>query len=101
MIKQSTKKNSNLRKMITLSLMKLKYDELELKLKTTEEHYKALIIKLERENAVLKQNNEFLEIQVKDLTAQMEEQRKNHENIIATLESKTFSMVGHEEFQKK
>lgn len=84
-----------------LSLLKIKNDELELQTKTNEENLKNQIIKLERENAVLRQNNEFLEIKVKDLSLGMEEQKKNHENIISSLESKTFSMVGHEEFQKK
>lgn len=81
--------------------MKIKQDEMELKYKTNEESLKNQLIKAEKEIAVLKQNNEFLDIQVKDLNTQLDEQKRNHENIIATLESKTFSMVGHEEFQKK
>lgn len=83
------------------NLLKIKLEEMELKNKTLDDTYKNHIGKLEREYAILKQNNEFLEIQAKELTNQMEEQRKNHENVIATLESKTFSMVGHDEFQKK
>jgi len=84
-----------------ISYMKLQQDELELKRKTVEENLKFQLQKAEKEHAILKQTNEFLEIQVKDLNSQMEEQRKNHDNIISALETKTFSMVGHEEFQKK
>ncbi len=83
------------------NLLKIKYEEAELKLKVSEEGLKNQINKLEREGAILKQNNEFLEIQNKDLTTQIEDQKKAHENIISKLESKTFSMVGHDEFQKK
>lgn len=82
------------------NLLKIKLEENELKFKVSEESLKTQANKLERELAILKQNNEFLEIQNKDLLNQMEEQKKAHEKIIATLESKTFSMVGHEEFQK-
>lgn len=82
-------------------ILKIKYEELEIKNKTLDDTYKNQITKIEREYAILKQNNEFLEIQAKELSNQLEEQRKNHENVIAALESKTFSMVGHDEFQKK
>jgi hypothetical protein len=82
-------------------MLKIKLEEIEIKNKTLDDTCKNQISKLEREYAILKQNNEFLEIQAKELTNQMEEQRKNHENVIAALESKTFSMVGHDEFQKK
>lgn len=83
------------------NMLKIKLEELELKNKTLDDTFKNQTGKLEREYAILKQNNEFLEIQARELTNQMEEQRRNHENVIAALESKTFSMVGHDEFQKK
>lgn len=83
------------------NLLKIKLEETELKCKICEESLKTQLNKLEREFVILKQNNEFLEIQNKDLINQMDDQKKAHEKIIATLESKTFSMVGHEEFQKK
>lgn len=83
------------------SILKIKLEETELKCKVSEEGLKAQLARCERELAILKQNNEFLEIQNKDLLNQMDEQKKAHEKIISTLESKTFSMVGHEEFQKK
>jgi len=83
------------------NMLKIKLEEMELKNKTLDDNFKNQVGKLERDCAILKQNNEFLEIQTKELTNQMEEQRKNHENVIAALESKTFSMVGHDEFQKK
>lgn len=83
------------------NLMKIKLEEIEFKFKIKEESLKSEASKLEKDLAVLKQNNEFLEIQNKDLTNKMDEQKRAHENIIATLENKTFSMVGHEEFQKK
>ncbi len=84
-----------------VNLMKIKQDELEHKLKVTEETSKAQISKLERENAILKQNLEFAEIQNKEFQSQIEEMKKNHETILSTLESKAFSMVGHDELQKK
>jgi len=84
-----------------ISYMKLQQDEMDLKRKNLEESIKNQLQKLEKDHAILKQTNEFLVIQNKELTSQMEEQRKNHDNIISSLETKTFSMVGHEEFQKK
>jgi len=83
------------------NMLKIKLEEMELKNKTLDDTNKMQIGKLEKEFAIQKQNNEFLEIQVKELHSQMDDQRKNHETVIAALESKTFSMVGHEEFQKK
>ena len=83
------------------NLLKIKLEETELKCKICEESLKTQLNKVEREFVILKQNNEFLEIQNKDLINQIDDQKKAHEKIIATLESKTFSMVGHEEFQKK
>lgn len=120
-IKDLNEKNSSLRKQLAdektksleeltskendynnkISYMKLQQDELELKRKTVEENLKSQLQKLEKDYAILKQTNEFLEIQFKDLNTQYEEQKKNHDNIISALETKTFSMVGHEEFQKK
>ena len=82
-------------------MINIKLEELEIKNKFNEENLKNQINKIEREAAVMKQNNEFLDIQVKELNTHMEDQKKAHENIISTLESKTFSMVGHQEFQKK
>ncbi len=83
------------------NLLKIKLEETELKFKVSEESLKSQVNKLERELAILKQNSEFLEIQNKDLMNQIDGQKRAHEKIITTLESKTFSMVGHEEFQKK
>ena len=84
-----------------LSMMKIKVDETEVQYKTNEENFKPQILNIERENAVLKQTIEFLEIKLKDSLTQIEEQKKNYKNIISSLESKTFSMIGHEEFQKQ
>lgn len=83
------------------NLLKIKLEEVEFKSKINEDNFKAQLCKLERDSAVLRQNNEFLEIQNKDLLSQMDEQKKAYENIIATLQRKTFSVVGQEEFQKK
>jgi hypothetical protein len=83
------------------NLYKIKLEEAELKAKTAEETMKNQVGKYERDAAILKQNNEHLEMSTKELNNQMEEMKKNHENIISALESKTFSMVGHDEFQNK
>lgn len=94
-------KNINSEYINKINLLKIKNEELEHKVKVNEEGSKSGHIRLEREYAVLKQNNEFLEIQVKDLNSSIEEMKRNHENIIQTLENKTFSNISHEEFQKK
>jgi hypothetical protein len=83
------------------NLLRIKCEENEIKYKQLEDELKSNLNKLKKDIAILKQNNEFLEIHNKELLFQMEDQKITHENIISTLESKTFSMVGHEEFQKK
>jgi chromosome segregation ATPase len=78
-----------------------KIEELELKMKNSEENSKSIIIQIERENAILRQNNEFLELQLKELNNLMEEQKKSHESILTRLEMKSSAEEGHEEYTKK
>jgi len=85
----------------TITSLKEKLGEAEGKNKSSDENSKNLIKKLQNEYALLKQSNEFLELQIKELNTQNEDQKKYYEKLISTLENKTFSMVGHDEFQKK
>ena len=78
-----------------------KIEELELKIKNSEDNFKGIILQIERENAILKQNNEFLELQLKELNNLMEEQKKSHESILSRLEMKSLNQEGHEEYTKK
>ena len=81
--------------------LKISYEELELRFKSMEDDYKLQISSLKRDNGILTQNNGFLEEKNRDLIKQMEEQKKNHDQIVARLESKTFSMIGSDEYNKK
>lgn len=81
--------------------LKISYEELELRFKSMEDEYKLQISSLKRDNGILTQNNGFLEEKNRDLIKQMEEQKKNHDQIVARLESKTFSMIGSDEYNKK
>ena len=58
-------------------------------------------MKIERDNAILKQSNEFLELQLKELNSQLEEQKRSHDSILSRLEIKAFSQEGQEEYSKK
>lgn len=81
--------------------LKIAYDELELKYKTMEEDLKNQLATIKREFSVLQQNNDFLTEKNKDLNTQLQEQKKNHDSIVSRLESKTFSMIGNDEYNKK
>ena len=83
------------------NLLKIRYEELELKIKNNDDNSKAVSIKLERDNAILRQNNEFLDLQIKELNNQLEEQKRSHDSILAALESRTTSLQGQEEYIKK
>lgn len=84
-----------------LNKLKISYEELELKYKSMEDEFKMQISSLKRDNGILTQNNGFLEDKNKDLIKQMEEQKKNHDQIVARLESKSFAMIGSDEYNKK
>ena len=58
-------------------------------------------MKFEREIAILKQGNEFLELQLKELNNQLEDQKRSHDSILSKLEIKAFSQEGQEEFNRK
>ena len=81
--------------------LKLSLDEFELKAKSNEEELRNQIAALKRENSMYQQSNGFLEDKCRDLQAQFDEQKKNHDETVARLESKTFSMIGNEEFNNK
>ena len=55
---------------------------------------------MERDIAILKQENQLLKTQNEELNNRINEQKSYYENIIQNLENKAFS-VDHEEFQKK
>ena len=86
---------------MSLNKLKIAHEELEVKYKNTEEELKNQIAALKRENSVLNQNYGFIEEKNKELLNQLEEQKKNHESAMAKLESKTFSMIGNDEYNRK
>ena len=79
---------------------KLKLEEAEVKQKTIEDTSRNNTTKMEREIAILKQENTLLKSQNEELNSRIGEQKSYYENIIQNLENKAFS-VDHEEFQKK
>ena len=79
---------------------KLKLEEAEVKQKTLEDTSRNNTTKMEREIAILKQENTLLKSQNEELNSRIGEQKSYYENIIQNLENKAFS-VDHEEFQKK
>ena len=79
---------------------KLKLEEAEVKQKTIEDTSRNNTTKMEREIAILKQENTLLKSQNEELNNRIGEQKSYYENIIQNLENKAFS-VDHEEFQKK
>ena len=83
-----------------LKKTKLKLDENEVKNKTSEDSSRTQIKKLERENAILKQENTLLKTQNDEVNKRNQDQKSYYENIISNLESKAFQ-VDHAEFQKK
>lgn len=86
---------------MALGKLKIQYEELELKSKSVEDELKNQLNSLQREYSVHVQSHGFLEEKNKDLQNQIDEQKKNYEGIIQRLESKTFSMIGNEEYQKR
>ena len=60
-------------------------DELDSKAKKIEESLRSDLNEVEKDKAVLKQQNEFLETQVKELKDQLEEERKQHTLMMASL----------------
>ena len=84
---------------LNISLNKI--EEIELKYKICDDSAKCNLMKFEREIAILKQGNEFLELQLKELNNQLEDQKRSHESILSKLEIKAFSQEGQEEFNRK
>ena len=84
-----------------LNKLKITLEENDIKYKSNEEDLRNQLAAMKRENSMLLQNNGFLEDKCKDLQHQLEEQKKNHDEIVARLESKTFSMIGNDEFNNK
>jgi hypothetical protein len=82
------------------NFLKIKYEELEMKIKNNDDNSKAVSIKLERDNAILRQNNEFLELQLKELNNQLDEQKRSNDSIMQALEAKS-SSDQNQEYAKK
>ena len=78
-----------------------KLEESELKYRNCDESAKSVIMKIERDNAIMKQSNEFLDLQLKELTNQFDEQKRSHDSILSKLEIKSFFQEGQEEYNKK
>ena len=85
---------------IIINKLQIQNEENEIKTKNMEDSHRALISKLEREIAMLKQENSLLKSQIDELNSNLNEQKVYYDNIISNLESKAFT-VDHEEFQKK
>ena len=72
---------------------KLKLEEAEVKQKTIEDTSRNNTTKMEREIAILKQENTLLKSQNEELNNRIGEQKSYYENIIQNLENKAFSVV--------
>ena len=86
---------------LVICKLKLQLEEMELKNKQFEEELKNQLSSLQREHSLHLQQSGFLEEKNKELVSQIEEQKRNHEAIVQKLESKTFSMIGNDEYQLK
>ena len=69
----------------SLAKLNAKLEETEKKLKTSEENLKNLGIQLNRENAILSQKIEFAEHSLNEYKTQLEEERKQHSNMLLSL----------------
>ncbi|OMJ73597.1 hypothetical protein SteCoe_27672 [Stentor coeruleus] len=74
-----------------------KLEETEKKLKTTEDTMKSKVTNLNRENAILAQKLEFSEQEQADTKKQLDEERKQHNNMMMSLNGN--SGVSNEEFE--
>ena len=83
-----------------LKKSKILLDENEVKNKTLEDSSRNEIKKMERENAILKQENTLLKNQNDEINKRYQEQKNNYENIIANLQTKAFQ-TDNGEIQKK
>ena len=63
----------------------IKLDEAEKRLKSSEENSKSKITSLNRENAIITQKLEFADQGLTDLKLQLEEERKQHNNMLSSL----------------
>jgi len=74
----------------------------EKKIREQEETFKIIKNKLMKENAILKQDNEFLDLKIKELENQVTEHKKATDSIISTYESKSnLALQNQEEYNKK
>ena len=62
--------------------------ELEQKLRETEETLKSARARWDKESAIQKQKQDFLEVQLKELRNQLDETRKTHESMVKAIQSK-------------
>lgn len=69
----------------TIEKLSSKLEETEKKLKSTEENMKSQITQLNRENAILIQKIEFSDQSLKEIKTQLEEERKQHSNMMLSL----------------
>ena len=83
-----------------LKKSKLLLNENEVKNKTLEDSSRTELKKMERENAILKQENNLLKTQNEEINKRNQEQKNYYENIISNLQTKAFQ-VDNGEIQKK
>ena len=74
---------------------------LEVKLKVEMESYRNTLTKYENDRAVDKQTNEFQELKLKELRTQLEDQKKNYDSLLLTLDNKYLSMGENKDYQLK
>lgn len=78
------------------------FEQQEKKLKEQEDAFKATKNKFVKENAMLKQDKEFLDLKIKELENQLADSKKTTDSIINTYETKSnLALQSQEEFNKK
>ena len=78
-----------------------KIAELEASYKGLDEQIKTQKVKVEKEEAIKKQNKEFLELQLIEVKKQLEESRKAHETIVKAMDTKDNNDMCKEETTKQ
>jgi len=78
------------------------FEQQEKKLKEQEDAFKSTKNKFVKENAMLKQDKEFLDLKIKELENQLADSKKTTDSIINTYETKSnLALQSQEEFNKK
>jgi len=96
---QTTTQIEDLKGEYELKISELKFikEDLEAKLKDTDEQFTTLRNKSVKEISILKQNLEFAERQIRELKLQIQDDKKNHEAVVNILEEKNNLLLATQE----